>query len=105
MGPRTGAPASAARRTAGRAAAAAARGNPDAGTPSGHLGGCGVAGAAEAAEDLPPDRVVPVAERATAGVPVGAEGAAAQHLVFRAEESLRVFGVGEGGEARVTVEV
>ena len=50
-------------------------------------------GAAEAGEDLPADRVVPVAERAPAGHRVGGERAAAQHLVLGAEEHLRVLPV------------
>src|SRR2546430_8830343 len=44
----------------------------------------------EAAEDLPADRIVPVAERTPAGDRVGAEGATPQHLVCRPEEHLGV---------------
>ena len=50
--------------------------------------------AAETGEDLPPDRMVPVAERAPARHRVGAERAAAQHLVVAAEEHLRVLRYG-----------
>ena len=65
------------------------------------LPGCGVARTAEAGEDLPADRVVPVPERAPAGHPVGGERAAAQHLVLGAEEHLRVLPVRPGGETRI----
>src|SRR5215470_10672371 len=64
-----------------------------------------VAGGAEAREDLPPDRVVPVAERAAAGDRGDAERATAEHLVLAAEEHLGVLLVGPGGEARVGQEV
>src|SRR5215467_5025980 len=64
-----------------------------------------VAGGAEAGEDLPPDRVVPVAERATAGDRGDAERATAEHLVLAAEEDLGVLPVRPRGEAGVGQEV
>src|SRR5215471_7288962 len=67
--------------------------------------GPGVAGGAEAREDLPPDRVVPVAERATAGDRGDAERVTAEHLVLAAEEHLGVLLVRPGGEAGVGQEV
>ena len=57
--------------------------------------------AAEAGEDLPADRVVPVAERGAHGARVRRPRAAPQHLVVRAEEHLGVLAVGEGTEAGV----
>src|SRR6185312_6072793 len=65
----------------------------------------GVPGTAEAAEDLTPDREVPVAERGAHRERVGGPRAAPQHLVPVAEEDLRVLAVREAREARVTVEV
>src|ERR1700743_2903304 len=74
-------------------------------TRSGQFVGSYVPGTPEAGEDLPPDRVVPVAERAPAGDLVGAEGAAAQHLVLRSEEDLGIFAVRERGETGGRIEV
>src|SRR5262249_16730133 len=71
---------------------------------AGRRGG-GVPGGAETGEDLPPDRVVPVTERAPAGHRADRERRAAQHLVLVAEEDLRVLAVGPGGKARVGQEV
>src|SRR5262249_49266464 len=87
-----------------RAAAAAGPGRPGAGT-SAPLARRGVPGAPEAGEDLPPDRVVPVAERAAAGHRIHRPGAAAQHLVLRTEEHLGVLPVRKGDEPRVPGEV
>src|SRR5262249_28409048 len=64
-----------------------------------------VGGAAEAGEDLAPDRVVPVPERRPLDARVGRPRPAPQHLVLGAEEHLRVLAVGERHEARVPVEV
>jgi 5-dehydro-2-deoxygluconokinase len=75
----------------------------------GGLGGssprANTSGGAETGEDLPPDRVVPVAERAPAGHRADPERPAAQHLVLRAEEHLRVLLVRPGLEPRVRQEV
>src|SRR5215467_13311134 len=68
-------------------------------------GGLRVAGGAEAGEDLPPDRVVPVAERAPAGDRGDAERATAEHLVLAAEEHLGVLPVRPRGESGVGQEV
>src|SRR5205814_10177331 len=57
------------------------------------------------AEDLAPDREVPVAERRPASGGVGAERAAAQHLVARAEEDFGVLAVRPRAEAGVAAEV
>src|SRR6185437_16883954 len=81
----------------------AARGRPGAGT-SGRLRFAGPRGA-EPGEDLPPDRVVPVAEGTPAGHRADGERAAAQHLVLRAEEHLRVLLIRPGLETRVRTEV
>src|SRR5258708_7694962 len=64
-----------------------------------------VASGAEAGEDLPPDRVVPVPERAAADNLVDRERAAAQHLVVGPEEDFRVLLVRIGDKARVRQEV
>src|SRR5450631_2686400 len=72
---------------------------------SADLLGYGVASAAEPGEDLSPDRIVPVAERAPDCHRVRTEGPAAQHLVLRAEEHQGVLRVREGCEARVSAEV
>src|SRR5215831_16067044 len=71
------------------------------------VGGRGlcVAGGAKAGEDLPPDRVIPVAERAPAGDRGHAERATAQHLVLAAEEHLGILAVRPRGEAGVGQEV
>src|SRR5665811_977656 len=66
---------------------------------------CGVASTAEPGEDLSPDGVVPVAERAPDRHGVRSERATAQHLVVRTEEDQGVLGIREGGEARVAAEV
>src|SRR5262249_3032543 len=102
-------------RTAGRPPATgrsrAGRGRPDDGTsgrrrqPAGRRRGDGIPGGAEPGEDLPPDRVVPVTERATAGYRADGERPAAQHLVLVAEEDLRVLPVRPGRKARVGQEV
>src|SRR5450631_1514553 len=65
----------------------------------------GVASAAEPREDLSPDRVVPVAERAPDRHGVRTEGPAAQHLVLRAKEDQGVLGVRERRETGVPTEV
>src|SRR5580700_3272115 len=64
-----------------------------------------VPGGPETGEDLPPDRVVPVAERAPAGYRRHCERAAAHHLVLGAEEHLGVLPVRPGSEAGVGQEV
>src|SRR5438445_8560328 len=65
----------------------------------------GVAGAAEAGEDLAPDRIVPVAERRADGRRVGGPGPAPEHLVVGAEEHRRVLPVREPLVAGVGQEV
>src|SRR5262249_22766952 len=59
----------------------------------------------EPGEDLPPDRVVPVAERAATGHRVHPERAAAQHLVVPSEEHLRVLPIWEVAKPRIPLEV
>ncbi len=80
-----------------------ARGRPGACTSSG-LRGRGTGGA-EPGEDLPPDRVVPVPERAPAGHRADRERPAAEHLVLGTEEHLRVLPVGPGAKPRIRTEV
>src|SRR5215207_6891728 len=70
-----------------------------------HMAGLGVRGAAEAGEDLPPDRIVPVPERGAAHAGVACPGSTPQHLVLASEEHLGVLAVGERHEARVPGEV
>src|SRR5438477_685339 len=77
---------------------------PGAGT-SGALARWGVTRATESGEDLPADRIVPVAEGAAACHRVARPRAAAQHLVPWSEEDLGVLPVGERGESRVPHEV
>src|SRR6516225_5533346 len=62
-------------------------------------------GGPEAGEDLPPDGVVPVPERAPAGHRADRERTAAEHLVLRTEEHLRVLPVGPGAKPRIRAEV
>src|SRR5205085_10691622 len=61
--------------------------------------------AAKAAEDLTANRIVPVAE----GIPNGPRprrpGRSTKYLVLRSEKDLRVLGVREGHETRMTVEI
>src|SRR5215471_16060928 len=80
-----------------------------AGSGEGRGGGWGaglrIAGGAEAGQDLPPDRIVPVAERAPAGDRGDAERAAAERLVLAAEEHLGVLPVRPRREAGVGQEV
>src|SRR6185503_20942417 len=61
----------------------------------------GVLCAAEAAEDLPADREVPVAEGGAHGHGIGGPGPALEHLVVVAPEDLRVLAVGPGPEPRM----
>src|SRR5881296_1631982 len=63
--------------------------------------GSGVGGTAEACEDLPPLRQVPVPEGVPDGDRACRPGAAAEDLVAAAEVDLGVLGVGEGLEAGV----
>src|SRR6185295_16156352 len=65
----------------------------------------GVARAAEPCEDLPADRVVPVAEACAHRARVRGPRAAAQHLVLRAPEHLGVLAVGKRTKAGVRGEV
>src|SRR5215212_8889182 len=65
----------------------------------------GVARAAEAGEDLPPLRVVPVAERVADHAEARRPRAAAEHLVLVAEEELGVLAVRVRPKARVRAEV
>src|SRR5262245_66265293 len=64
----------------------------------------GIAGAAEAGEDLSPQRVVPVAEARPGDDRVGDPGAAAQDAVVGAEEDLGVLRVRERLETRIAAE-
>src|ERR1700716_2614073 len=73
--------------------------------PSAALFRPGIAATAETGEDLPTNRVVPVAERAPAGRRVRTERPAAQDLVVGAEEHLGVLQVGKRAEPRVAMEV
>src|ERR1700730_19448209 len=81
----------------------APRGKPGACTSGGSRRGG--TGRPEPGEDLPPDRVIPVPERAPAGHRADGERPAAQHLVLGAEEHLRVLLVRPGAEPRVGEEV
>src|SRR5262249_59419450 len=101
----------AAGRSAPTAAAPAVRGKRHAGTSAGRSA-CLLADTSrgrprgpEPGEDLPPDRVIPVPERAAAGNRRHAERSAAQHLVLRAEEHLGVLLVRPRHEPRVRQEV
>src|SRR5262249_43383298 len=94
---------SAARRTAARRAKRAGRGTRGGGTWAAVCSG--VACAAEPGEDLPADRIVPVAERDPHRGGIGGPRPTAQHLERGAEEPRGVLAVGEGPEARVPVEV
>src|SRR6476469_6825836 len=69
------------------------------------VAGSGIARTAEAGEDLPANRIVPVAERRPSDVRRGRPRAAAQHFVLGAEEHLRVLGIREGLVARIAAEV
>src|SRR6516162_2776426 len=62
-------------------------------------------GSPEPGEDLPPDRVIPVPERAPAGYRTDRERPAAEHFVLRTEEHLRVLPVGPGAKPRIGTEV
>src|SRR5262249_8238227 len=68
-----------------------------------HIGG--VSGAPEAGEDLPADRVVPVAEGTADGRAVGCPRATAQHPVLVAKEDLGVLAVRECDESGWAAEV
>src|SRR5450756_3020240 len=61
--------------------------------------------AAESAEDLPPDWIVPVPESAANGARPGGPRAASQDFVFGTEELLRVFLVRKALKAGIAVEV
>src|SRR5205807_4764558 len=63
-----------------------------------------IARAADAGEDLPPLREIPVAERGPGDQRIGDPRAAAQHPVLLAEEGLRVFRVRKGAEAGIAAE-
>src|SRR6187551_3969400 len=75
-----------------------------AGTCSDTLAGRRVTRAAEAREDLPAHRVVPVAERRPAGRGVGRPRTTAKDAIVRPEEHLGVLLVGERPEAGIARE-
>src|SRR3982751_6837853 len=69
------------------------------------VAGSRIARAAKAAEDLSPDRIVPIAEGGARHVGRGGPRAAPQHLVVRPEEQLGVFRIRKRLVPRVASEV
>src|SRR5687767_3892124 len=65
----------------------------------------GVGGTAEPTEDLPSDRIIPVAESVTNCARACRPGAAPQNLVLRSEERLRILPVRKALESGITVEI
>src|SRR5205085_7417829 len=57
------------------------------------------------AEDLPPNRVVPIAERIANRSRPRCPGAASQHLVLCSKKDLRVLGIRKRRESRIAAEV